>query len=811
MKRPLTGLAVLYAAGIWVGSTVPLPAELAMLGAAFLWIVFVALYRTRYSMAVLLALTFATGLFTYRHAESVRAPRDISRLIESRDQNVMVRGTIVSDTGFRADDVTASAEPDRMSFQLRLEALRRDGGWIPATGRVYVFVSETRPEQPLRYGDVIECSALLRVPLPARNPGTLDWRTWLARQDIYFTATIRKTDVCAVVDVERGNPITALSLRLREHFERALHLGLTGEPQLAGVLAGMIIGERSEIPPDTYAVFQRTGVFHIFSVSGLNVTLVAAVIVLALRLTGVPRRWCGLLAIPALVLFVFATGGRPSAVRTLVMASVWLVGWALVRPTDLFNSLAAAALAILVWEPRQLFDGGFILSFLVVLALMTLTPRFEAWLGQPWAADPLIPEPVTPRWRQLIDGPARWLTRAVSGSMAAWVGLLPLMAVYFHLCTPVSIVANVMVVPLLGIITALGMMSMLAHAAWPWLTLTFNNANFFLLSAMIRVVNWLGDAPFGHWFVRAPPAWLTVGYYAVGVLLLTRAISWPRRRLLVSIAAPALGAAMFLSFDREPAAEISVLDLTDGQAIFLNLPGEKEDVLIDAGGEWGGRRVVVPFLRAQGVDRLGATITTRGDKPHVAGFADVLREIPVGAALHSGCATRSRYYTEWLSVVRDAKIPLQTVRAGDAIGDLSPARLRVLHPPRGPGASRSADNALVLAIEHGPTRVLLMSDAGETVEKALIASGVDLRAAILIKGRHENEASATDAFLDAVRPEIVVQAAGNRWPYRHPRSDTRERLERRGIRYLRTDESGAVTIRLTSAGYSVRGFLDSGE
>lgn len=808
MKRPLTGLAVLYAAGIWAGSMLPLPAELTTLVAALLLIVFLAVSATRVGGPVLWALTFVAGVFAYRHADEVWDPRDISRLVEYRDQNVMLRGLIVSDTGFRADDANASPEPDRMSFRLELESLRREGEWIPARGRVYVFVSEKRPAQPLRYGDVIECTALLRVPPPARNPGTLDWRTWLARQDIRFTATIRKSDACAVVAAARGNPVTALSLRLRERFERALHLGLTGEPQLAGVLAGMIIGERSEIPPDTYAVFQRTGVFHIFSVSGLNVTLVAAVIVMALRLVGVPRRWAGLIAIPALVLFVFATGGRPSAVRTLVMASVWLVGWALVRPTDMLNSLAAAALVILMWEPRQLFDGGFVLSFLVVLALIMLTPRLEAWLGQRWAADPWVAEPVTPRWRRMIEVPGRWLTRAVSGSVAAWVGLLPLMAVYFHLCSPVSIVANVIVVPLFGIITTLGMVSMLAHPVWPWLTLTFNNANFFLLSLMIRVVDWLGSVPFGFWFVREPPAWLTVGYYAVGALVLSRVIAWPRRRILVSIAAPALGAAMFLSFDREPVAEISVLDLTDGQAIFLNLPGEREDLLIDAGGDWSGRRVVVPFLRAQGVDRLAATITTRGDKSHVAGFADVLREMPVGAAIHSGCATRSRYYSEWLRAVREAKVPLQTVRAGDAVGDASPAWVHVLHPPRGPGASRSADNAVVLMVEHGPTRVLLMSDAGETVENALLASGVDLHATVMVKGRHEKEASATDAFLDAVRPETVVQVAGSRTPYRYPRSDTRERIESRGIRYLRTDETGAVTIRLTPAGYTVKTYLE---
>jgi predicted membrane metal-binding protein len=121
----------------------------------------------------------------------------------------MLRGLIVSDTGYRADDATVAGEPNRMSFRLRLEALKRGEDWATASGQLFVFVSEKRPPQALRYGDAIECSAILRVPPPARNPGTFDWRAWLARHNIHFTATIRKTDVCVVTEVERGHPALA--------------------------------------------------------------------------------------------------------------------------------------------------------------------------------------------------------------------------------------------------------------------------------------------------------------------------------------------------------------------------------------------------------------------------------------------------------------------------------------------------------------------------------------------------------------------------------------------------------------------------
>jgi competence protein ComEC len=808
MKRPLTGLVVAFASGIWIGSLVNWPVPVVLYLAAGLLAGFLLVCRTRFAFAFFLASIFAVGVFAYRHAVTISSPTHITRLLERRDQNVIVRGVIVSDTGYRVEEgELASAERPR--FELELQALRQGDQWQRADGRLLVFVSEAREPQPLRYGDVIECSAILRVPPALRNPGTFDWRAWLARRNIAFTATIRKSDLCEVHEHDKGNAVIALSLRLREYFERALRFGLEDDPKLTGVLAGMVIGQRSEIPPDTYADFQRTGVFHVFAINGLHVGLVTAVVLVILRTLRIPRRWCGVVAIPLLVLYVFATGAHPGAVRALVMACVWLIGWTLVRPTDSLNNLAAAALVILVFDPTQLFDGGFVLSFVVVIALVTLTPRIEAKFKALIAPDPLVPRQLLSPWRGLVESPAIWALRLVSASLAAWIGLLPLLAVYFHLFTPISILGNVLVIPLLGFIIALGLVSMLAYAVWPWLALALNNANFFILSTMIGGVARLGNLPYGHQFVQSPPLWMVWAYYVVGILLLSRWISWPRRRMAAAIAVPALGVALFLSHPREEVVEITVLDLNDGASIFLNAPGEQHDVLIDGGGDWSGLRVVIPFLRAQGVDRLARVVLTRGDKPHAAGLVLAVREIPSGEAMYSGVPSLSKFYRQWITEMRIRQIPIRTVHAGDEVPVAPDLRVRVLNPPRDGIGNRSADNSLVLALEFGPTRVLLMSDAGETVERRLLAGTEDLRAQLVIKGRHEKESSCTDEFLDAVRPEAVVVAANTRPSNRYPQPDLRERLERRHVASYRTDETGAVTIRLTKVGYTIRTCLAS--
>jgi len=797
MKRPLTGLAVVFAAGIFAGSLGDWPLATLYLIAAGVLAVFLLLYRRGDSLTPLLAFVFVAGAVSYRHATAHLPPHHLARLLPGRDQNATLRGVIISDTGYREE---AEDEDDRLSFRLAVDAVQRDGAWLPATGQVYVFVSAARPAESLRYGDRIECTALLRVPPVARNPGTFDWRRWLHRHNIYFTATLRQADACRVLERDRGRRLIALSLRLRERFERALRRGLENEPKLAGVLAGMVIGARAEIPPDTYATFQHTGVFHVFAISGLHVGFVAAVVLVALRLARVPRRWTAVAAIPLLVLYVFATGARPGAMRALVMVCVWLIGGLLVRPTDLLNTLAAAALVILAWDPAQLFDGGFLLSFAAVGSLILLVPaiapRLRAWT----APDPFLPRPLRSRWSLALDKVRVRFVQLVSCSLAVSVGLLPLMAVYFNLFTPVSVVANLWVIPLLGLIIPVGMVAMAADAVWPWLTLTLNNANYFLLGAMVRGVEWLGALPWGHWFVQSPPAWWVAAFYAAGLVWLKIGRWW------WPVAAAALLSLAFWGGNRT-AVDVTVLDLNQGTVVFLDLPGERHDVLIDGGTRWNAEQQIVPFLRSRGVDRLAAVVVTRGDKAHVEGVAELARQIPVGEVVHSGWPTRSKYYEQWLADMKTLAVPLRTVRAGATWELGRDIRLRVLHPGAQPLSGRSEDNTAVLMLEAGPQRVLLLGDASEAVARHLLHQQADVRAPVLVKGEHTRDVAPLLELAVTARAATVVHAV-NTWPSRrYPRREFGEALRGRGIEYYRTDEAGAVTIRLNRDTFTVEPWL----
>jgi competence protein ComEC len=724
------------------------------------------------------------GAVGWRAARELPAT-DIGRRLERRDQNVTLRGVVLDDDGDR--------------FRMAVEAVDRGAGWEELTGRVLVFVSEGVPAPAVRYGQRVECAALLRVAAAASNPGQFDWRGWLERRGIFFTATIRPFDYLKVLGPGRAPPLKGWALRLREVCLRSLRLGVGADAEWVGILAAMVLGERSEIPAGTYSEFQRTGVFHVFAISGLHVALVSGVVVAALRMSRLPRRWCAVVAIPLLVLFVLATGARPGAQRALAMACVWLVGWMAVRPVDGLNTFGAAALGVLVVDPGQLWDGGFQMSVAAVWALLVMAQPVERWLERWVGLDPWVAPVAAPWWWRGMEPLVRWGRRLVSCSVAAWVGLIPLLAMYFNLFTPVSLLANLVVVPALGLHLALGMASLLVGPWWEWGAGTLNHANVFALEAMTAAVRWLSRLPGGHWFVTTPAWWQVAGFYGVVAWVVSQRVP-PRWKWAGLGAAAAVGAGLWVVAWRQPVVEVTVLDMPDGVAVFVNPPGTGGDFLVNGGTEWGARRTVLPFLRSQGVDRLAAQMLTRGDKAHAAGLVTVMRELPVGEAIHSGTGSRSKFFWSWLSQVRQQGQPVRVMAAGAERTWPGGLRLRVWHPPPWPASERSDDNSTVWSLEFGPTRMWFASDVGATVERSLRPP----RAQIVVLGRHGLEESATDEFLDQVQPEVVIQLVGTRPMTRYPWPQTRERIEQRQIRYLATSETGAVTVRLTPAGYRIR-------
>src|SRR6185436_17386167 len=181
---------------------------------------------------------------------------------------------------------------------------------------------------------------------------------------------------------------------------------------------------------------------HIFAVDGLRMAIIFGICFGLFRAVGIPRSISGLILIPLIWFYVALTGWPASAIRATVMLTIVIIGWVLKRPGDVINSLFAAALIILLWEPQQLFQAGFQLSFFVVLCLILTMPLLHGLWQRLWAPEPLLPEALQPRWRKALRAPVGYAAEVLLTSFAAWIGSVPLVGYYFHIITPISTPAN---------------------------------------------------------------------------------------------------------------------------------------------------------------------------------------------------------------------------------------------------------------------------------------------------------------------------------------------------------------------------------
>src|SRR4051812_33889770 len=292
-----------------------------------------------------------------------------------------------------------------------------------------------------------------------------------------------------------------------------------------------------------------------------------------------PREWATLLIIPALLFYAAVTGLHTSSVRAAVMSAVLLGGFVAERKAFAFNGLAAAATLILAWNTQELFAVGFQLSFCVVAAILLLNEATFRFLQRRLATDPFLPRTLFTKGRRTLEKSTTWLARVASVSFAAWIGSLPLMFWYYHLVTLISLVANVVVVPMAFFVLAGAMLSLVAAPFSQWLSVVFNNANWALTKFILGAVSLFAQVSAGHFYVEHP-------HRPNGAIL-----------------------------------EINALDLRSGAS--LHLRDADSDWLIDAGPARDYDRLVLPYLRAHGVNRLEGLILTHGDAALLGGARNI--------------------------------------------------------------------------------------------------------------------------------------------------------------------------------------------
>ena len=709
-RHPLVPVAFAYGLGVWGGWRLPLPLAALFLTAGALASAVALLPRWR--GAAMWPLLVSLGWLNLSLQSAGLSPVDLRGLASGKPELVALRARLTETPTLRVFERDGQ-ESWRAHAVVEVEALRRGGEWQPATGLIAVTTPGVLATNYFT-GRVVELTGILREPRGALAEGLFDYRAFLAWQGIYFQLQCADTNDWRLLDTATAPERPPLIDRFLAWSQRTLARGLPVEDEELRLLWAMTLGWKTALTDEVSEPFMRSGTMHIFAISGLHIALIAGILVAVLRALQLPRGACGAVIVPLIWFYTAATGWQSSAIRSTIMMTVIIAGWSLHRPSNLLNSLAASGFIILIWEPTQLFQASFQLSFFVVLALALLLPPFEDLRQRLLQTDPFLPDELRPRWRRWLDAPVRLVTTSFATSLAAWVGSLPLIAYYFHLVTPASLLANLIVVPLSSGALMCNLGALVTGDWLPWGTDAFNHAGWLFMRGMIGFSQWSITLPGAFFYVRTPTSFEFLVFYTAVALALTGWLWTPGRRrwswgLLFALAGGWLVGAV------RTRDEVRLTVVAQGaNVVFADAPGRARALLVDCGSESAANFLVKPFLRAQGVNTLPNLALTHGDPRRVGGFQLLATELRPALTFTSPARSRSPAYRDALKQLAANPARWKTVAATDGV-----AGWEVLHPAAADKFERADDQALVLRGEWLGVRVLLLSELGATMQAPL--------------------------------------------------------------------------------------------
>jgi competence protein ComEC len=596
------GIAVSYYSGIDLSFLSELPLVILLAATGFSVIL---IYRTASNRKpfffTFLALLLLYGFLSFQLKYFLIDVNSIGSFIErEKEFKTVLKGTITE----RPD-----SKDDRIRLLLGNVTIEKGS----FNGNVLVTIYKNRfrneTQKKFEYGDVIEIEGKLEDLPHRRNPGEFDYGEYLRLHDINAVFTAFGYDEIRLHGYDPpGFYTSGILIPVKEYSIRVIDDLVGGDE--GEYLKGLVLGERSNITRETKENFVNAGVAHIIAVSGLNVAYVMIILWGILTFIPVRQIYKIFTTVLFLIFYMNLTGNTPSIIRATIMASIFLLAQVVERKPNTFNIVSAAALVILLIDPRQLFDAGFILSFSAILSILIIYPVLDNWLNNF-------------KWYQSGDDKKihyralRWAAMLFAGTLAAQLGTLPITAIMFRKISLISLMANLVAIPLSNFTLGLGFIMIFASLISGWLASVFASLNIFLLHSQLVFIEFCAKLDYSFvetYFVD----WLLFVFYylALWQLLVISKQNFNFRIAVLML----LGINFYVwkaVLNKTDEAEITYLDTGTSATALLTMP-QGTSILINAGSSTekysSAERNIIPYLKAKGITGLDLLIITSLNK-----------------------------------------------------------------------------------------------------------------------------------------------------------------------------------------------------
>ena len=833
-ERPLVAVAVAAVAGAGVASLVtvsPVGCWAVALGGLAAWWRAFNRGATTLSCCLLLAAIVAAAAGWYAARVRLFPVDDFAWRLSTVPRPVAVEGTVRDPPRLLAPPAadplrTFPGGVGRVSSELVVDAAlaRYDDRWQAVSGRIAVIVDGRPPA--VTAGTRIRIFGRGLRPSAPLNPGEFDFRD--RARLLRCLSLIRAHDASCIEPLAGPGTWSPAGWvdRLRRCGQEVLRRHIS--PERAGLAAALLLGGRESLGRDVATDFLVTGTVHILSISGLHVGFIAFALVKLLRSAALPRGVVIGVIAACTGLYMLLVGGETPVVRATLLVWLTAVAAALGRRAASVTALSFAALVVLAASPGELTRVGAQLSFLSTAVLVGAS----AALYRPPEADPIerLIERSRPPWLRRVRAFGRQSALVACAGAAVWGATAPVVAARFHLFSPIGLVINPLVAPLVAMAMVWGGLCLLVAPVSTLLAAACGRGCDVTLHALEALVAMAAAVPGGHVWVPGPAEWWVVGWYGVlaaTLLLVVRErLRSVRTWAFVAVAWVVVGAVtdagLWPRAERLTGLRVVVTAVGHGCGIVVRSPSGR-CLVYDAGRLGSGAaasRSLASVLWDERVRRIDTLVISHADTDHFNAVPDLLERFAIGEIVVPPAFLETDAWAprRLVEIARDRAVPVRTVQAGDGWAVDPLCRVRVLHPfPDARSASPSAatpcsdnETSLVLAVETAGRRLMLAGDLEGAALDRFVASGAD-RCDVLVAPHHGSLSSLPPTLATATAAEWIVVSGASSAGWARVR-DAYAAARPGGARVVKTGPEGdhaggAIALVLSAEGVAARQFI----
>lgn len=639
--------------------------------------------------------------------------------------------------------------------------------------KILINIKMSQDIPSIKYGDSLYIEGEFKQPEEARNYKGYNYKQYLKTKKIIGTVELEKAKI---LKSSNGSFIH----NIQKYIKDTINGTLTDEE--GNLLLAILLGDKDKLSEDIQESFKTSNLSHMLAVSGAHVSYIILGLTYVLQNSIIGKKNEKIVCIIFLLFFMAITNFTPSVTRACIMAVLTLFSGIIYRKSDVYTNISVAALITLIFNPYNLLDLGFQLSYGGTIGIIIFIKRIQE--------------------KKSNSKVINYIKQMALVSIYANIIIIPIMMYHFNTVSFTFIISNIMASPILGIIVITGFLFIIASITVKPLTRLIAIFIKPILSILIKISQICSKLPFSNILVVTPYMFNVISYYAI-ILYCIKSKKNNKCKIIICLLI-VLILINFIIYIFPQKLRIFFIDVGQGDSTLIITP-DKKTVLIDGGGSDSfdvGEKVLLPYLLDRRILKVDYVLISHFDTDHCGGILTIMEKVKVKNIIISEQAEHSENYERFKKLMIHKKIRLIEVKKGDKIKIGRYSEFKILFPTsRLLSENPLNNNSIVAQFNYNNFKMLFTGDIEKLAEQQILkAEKAEIRADILKVAHHGSKTSSIPEFIKAVKPKIALIGVGKNNTFGHPNKQTIKNLENIKCRIYRTDLQGEIIIRIDQKG-----------